>query len=43
VIFPVAMRPFIENTFEIEDKDYDKILSQRKEVILKTIFKNETN
>lgn len=39
LIFPVAMRPFLQNNFELDNKEYDKILSERKEVILKTIFK----
>ena len=40
LIFPVAMRPFLQNNFELDDVEYDKILSERKEIILKTIFKN---
>lgn len=40
LIFPVAMRPFLQNNFELDDQEYDKVLSERKEVILKTVFKN---
>src|SRR5690606_37855117 len=40
LIFPVAMRPFLQNNFELNDVEYDRILSERKEIILKTIFKN---
>src|SRR5690606_8336005 len=40
LIFPVSMRPFLQNNFELDDKEYDKLLLERKEVILKTIFKN---
>lgn len=40
LIFPVAMRPFLQNSFELNDIEYDKLLSERKEVILKMIFKN---
>ena len=40
VIFPVAMRPFLQTNFEIDDAEYDKLLSERKEIILQTIFKN---
>ncbi len=40
LIFPVAMRPFLQNNFELDDKEYDKIISERKEVILKTVFTN---
>ena len=39
LIFPVAMRPFLQNNFELDNEEYDKILAERKEVILKTIFK----
>ena len=40
LIFPVAMRLFLQNSFELDEREYDKILGGRKEVILKTIFKN---
>lgn len=40
LIFPVAMRPFIQNSFELNDKQYDKLLAERKEIILQTIFNN---
>lgn len=40
LIFPVAMRPFIQNNFELDDEEYEKLLLERKEVIMKTIFKN---
>lgn len=39
LIFPVIMRPFLQNNFELDDKQYDKVLSERKEIILQTIFK----
>lgn len=39
LIFPVAMRPFLQNNFELNEKEYEKILSDRKEIILQTIFK----
>ncbi|MFA7446522.1 MAG: TetR/AcrR family transcriptional regulator [Flavobacteriaceae bacterium] len=39
LIFPVSMRPFLQNNFELNDKEYEKILSDRKEIILQTIFK----
>ncbi|HZH70300.1 MAG TPA: TetR/AcrR family transcriptional regulator [Flavobacteriaceae bacterium] len=41
LVFPVSMRPFLKNSFDLDDTEYDKLLSERKEVILKTIFKNE--
>lgn len=37
--FPVSMRPLIQQGMELSDKEYERILSDRKEVILKTIFK----
>ncbi|HNQ26949.1 MAG TPA: TetR/AcrR family transcriptional regulator [Aquaticitalea sp.] len=40
LIFPVIMRPFLQNNFELDDKEYDKLLAGRREVILKTIFRN---
>lgn len=38
--FPVCMRPLIQESMELSDEAYEKILSDRKEVILKSIFKN---
>jgi len=40
LILPVCMRPLLQNSFELDDAGYDKILANRKEVILKSIFKN---
>lgn len=39
--FPVSMRPLIQEGMELSDQEYDKIISERKQVILQTIFKNE--
>jgi|SRR5690606_25284135 len=39
--FPVSMRPLIQQGMDLTDKEYDKILSERKKVILQTIYKNE--
>jgi TetR/AcrR family transcriptional regulator len=38
--FPTGMRPLFQQGLEISDQQYEQILSERKEVILKTIFKN---
>lgn len=38
--FPICMRPLIQEGMELSNTEYEKILSDRKEVILKTIFKN---
>lgn len=40
LIFPVSMRPIIQEGFEMNDQEYDTILLERKEVILQTVFKN---
>ena len=40
LIFPVCMRPLLQNSFEMDNEGYEKILAGRKEIILKTIFKN---
>ena len=38
--FPVCMRPLIQEGMELTDKEYETILANRKQVILKTIFKD---
>lgn len=38
--FPVCMRPLIQESMELSNEEYEKILSDRKQVILKSIFKN---
>ncbi len=40
VSFPLAVRPLFQTTMKINDEDYDKIISERKEVILNLLFKN---
>lgn len=37
--FPVSMRPMIEKTMGFTKEEYDTILAERKEIILKTLFK----
>lgn len=41
VSFPTCMRPLLKESLKISDEDYNKLLGERKEVILKTIFKNK--
>jgi len=41
LIFPVSMRPLLQEGFELSNEEYEKVLEGRKEVILKTIFTNE--
>lgn len=36
--FPIAMRPLIQQGLSLSDEQYDVLLSERKEVILATIF-----
>lgn len=40
VSFPTCMRPLLQETLKISIDDYDKILKDRKKVILDTIFNN---
>ncbi len=40
ISFPVSMRPLIQESMKLNDKEYNKILSDRKEIILKTLFKS---
>lgn len=39
VNFPLAMRPLLQENLNISDKHYQQIISQRKEIILQTLFK----
>lgn len=40
VSFPISMRPLLQQGLELTNEEYDRILTDRKEVILKTIFRN---
>ena len=40
LVFPIAMRPLLCENLGIAEKDYDKILTDRKEIIMKLLFKN---
>jgi len=37
--FPVSMRPMIQHTMGFSKEEYDELLAERKEIILKTLFK----
>ena len=37
--FPLTVRPLIQQNLDINDKDYKRILSERKGIILNTLFK----
>ena len=39
ISFPISMRPLFQQTMRISDEDYEKILKDRKEIILNTLFK----
>ncbi len=40
VNFPVCMRPLIQETMQIDNKAFNKLLKERKKIILDTIFIN---
>ncbi|WP_294819852.1 TetR/AcrR family transcriptional regulator [uncultured Flavobacterium sp.] len=37
--FPVSMRPLLEESMGFSDEKFDQLLAERKEVIMKTLFK----
>ena len=40
MVFPVSMRPLLEETMALSKETYDKLLEERKEIILQTLFIN---
>lgn len=40
LIFPSAIRPLFMENMMIDDKEFDRLISDRKEIILKMLFKN---
>lgn len=40
VSFPTCMRPLFQETMKLSDTEFDKILKERKEIILNTLFNN---
>lgn len=40
LVFPSAVRPLLMENLMISDKEFDKIISERKEIILNMLFKN---
>ncbi|MGV3460689.1 MAG: TetR/AcrR family transcriptional regulator [Flavobacterium sp.] len=40
MVFPVSMRPLLEETMGISKETYDKLIEERKEIILQTLFIN---
>lgn len=40
MVFPVSMRPLVQETMGLSKETYDKLLGERKEIILQTLFIN---
>ncbi|SFM99306.1 transcriptional regulator, TetR family [Chryseobacterium oleae] len=40
LVFPSAVRPLFMENLMISDKEYDQIISERKEIIINMLFKN---
>ena len=40
LVFPSAVRPLFMENMKINDKDFDRLISQRKDIILNLLFKN---
>ncbi len=40
VSFPIAMRPLFQSSMRLTNEDYEKILSDRKQIIMDTLFIN---
>ncbi|MDR6966736.1 AcrR family transcriptional regulator [Flavobacterium arsenatis] len=38
ISFPVAMRPLFQKTMHLDDKEYERILTDRKQIIMDTLF-----
>jgi len=38
--FPLAMRPLLQENLQLSDETYKRLLNDRKEIVLKTLFKN---
>jgi len=43
VSFPLAVRPLFQSTMKISDKEYERIISERKEVIMNMLFQKPKN
>ncbi len=39
LIFPSAMRPLLMENIKVDDKEFDRLISERKEIILNILFK----
>ena len=39
LVFPSAMRPLLMENIKVDDKEFDRLISERKEIILNILFK----
>lgn len=39
ISFPISMRPLFQKTMRLTDEDYEKILDERKDIIMDNLFK----
>lgn len=40
ISFPLAVRPLFQSTMKLSDKEFDRIINERKDIIMKVLFKN---
>lgn len=40
ISFPLAMRPLLQSSMKLSDKKFERIIADRKEIIMKILFKN---
>lgn len=40
ISFPMFIRPMFQKSMKIQDQDFDRIINERKEIIMKMMFKN---
>ncbi len=40
ISFPIAMRPLFQKSMSLSDEQYEKILGDRKQIIMDTLFNN---
>lgn len=40
LVFPSAVRPLFKENLKIDDKEFDRLIADRKEIILNMLFKN---
>lgn len=40
ISFPLAVRPLFQTTMKLSDEEFDRIINERKDIIMKVLFKN---